>query len=316
MNRRALWVTGGLLVGAVAGLGWWWNETPVERQTAVQTQPEHRSAEEALPRAAPARLPASTAVPAPAAAPAKPQPLDPAGSALDLKRVFDEYSATREARGRRMAARAFNACIPAFLPVDAQTPSPEPLIRALPKEQRAEREASYWSLFARCRGFTGDSRAALEGTQRELRADPQAEEPGWRAQEDLLAGRTDRIDALVSQGLSASDPAAIAAMSGVAAKLAQARNAEALGEDRSSLARAVDAALPMVACDLGLDCGADSLAALQLCAAEGLCDGDLAARIAQRNGGGIDAARVQEQRARLLALIRSGRPLTAADLLP
>lgn len=271
----------------------------------------------APPAAGMAQAPAAQTGPAPSAAPpAKQGPLDPIGGALDLKRVFDEYSASGDPRGRRVAARAFDACIPAFLPANAQTPSPEPLIRALPPEQRAEREASYWSLFARCRGFLGDGRAALEGTQRELRANPESEEPGWRAQEDLLAGRTDRIDALVSHGLAASDPAAIAAMSGVAAKLAGVRNAEASDADLSLRARAVDAALPWVACDLGLDCSASSLAALQLCAAEGLCDGHLAARIARRNADGVDAARIQEQRSRLLALIRSGRTLSAADLLP
>jgi len=315
VNRRALWLAAAVLTIAAAGLAWWAVGMPGEPQAHTRPQPAGHAGE-ALSSSAVAALPAQPAATVSAVISRKPEPADPVGGALDLKRVFDEYSSSADMRGRRVAARAFSACVPAFLPANAQTPSPEPLIRALPAQQRAEREASYWSLFARCRGFLGDSRAALEDTQKQLQASPESEEPGWRAQEDLLAGRTDRIDALISHGLTASDPAAIAAMSGVAGRLAAARNPESSDPELALRALAVDAALPLVACDLGLDCSAASLQSLQLCAAEGVCDGDLAARIARRNGDNVDAPRIQEQRARLLALIRSGRALTAVDLLP
>ncbi len=82
-------------------------------------------------------------------------------------------------------------------------------------------------------------------------------------------------------------------------------------------ARAVDAALPAVACELGLDCDSQSLRALQLCAVEGLCEGDVVARMQARYGqADIDPAAVDAEKARLVALVRSGRPLTVADLLP
>jgi hypothetical protein len=314
VRRAALWIAAALL-SIAAALAWWSAGTPAQQQSRAQSQPAPGAA------TGPQSSSASTSPTQPtttisAAAPRKAEPADPIGGAPDLKRVFDEYAASGDARGRRVAARAFSACFPAFLPANAQTPSPEPLIQALPAQQRTEREASYWSLFARCRGFLGDGRAALEDTQKQLQASSESEEPGWRAQEDLLAGRTDHIDTLVSRGLSASDPAAVAAMSGVAGRLAAVRNPEASDADLSLRARAVDAALPLVACDLGLDCSAGSLPSLQLCAAEGVCEGDLATRIARRNADNVDAARVQAQRVRLLALIRSGRALTAADLLP
>jgi hypothetical protein len=247
--------------------------------------------------------------------PSRPFVADPIGAAPDLKRVFDEYHASSDARDQKVAARAFGACVPAFLAADEQTPSPEPLIRALPQENRGARETAYWALFARCRNFLGDGRAALEGRLRELKGSVEAQEPGVRLQEDLLAGRTERIDALVAQGLAASDPAAVAAMAGVATALASARNADGSDAELALRARAVDAAFPLVACDLGLDCSAASLQALQLCAVQGACEGDLAARVAQRSDG-VDPARVQQERARLLALVRTNRPLTAADVLP
>jgi hypothetical protein len=315
VRRAPLWIAAALLAIAAAGLAWWSAGTSGKQQSRVQSQPplDATNGPQSGSVATPPAQPTPTIS---VAAPRKPEPADPIGGALDLKRVFDEYAASADARGRRVAARAFSACFPAFLPANAQTPSPEPLIRALPAQQRTEREASYWALFARCRGFLGDGRTALEDTQKQLQGSPESEEPGWRAQEDLLAGRTDRIDALVSRGLSASDPAAVAAMSGVAGRLAAVRNAEASNADLSLRARAVDAALPLVACDLGLDCSAGALPSLQLCAAEGVCEGDLATRIAKRNADNVDVARIQEQRVRLLALIRSGRALTAADLLP
>ena len=82
-------------------------------------------------------------------------------------------------------------------------------------------------------------------------------------------------------------------------------------------ARAVDSALSWVACDLGLDCSANSLGALQLCAVQGMCEGDMPSRFLTRAvADAVDPAAVHGQRARLLALIRSGRVLGTADLLP
>ena len=299
-------------MAVAAAAGWLWFD-------AWESPPSGASGRADLPASMPqpaaARAPVSTADVSGAVPPQRASVPDPIGAAPDLKRVFDEYRDSSNFRERKVAARAFGACVPAFLAADEQTPSPEPLIRALPQENRNAREAAYWVLFARCRNFLGDGRAALEGQLRELKASTEAQEPGVRAQEDLLAGRTDRIDALVAQGLSANDAAAVAGMAGVAAALASARDPDGSDADLALRARAVDAALPLVACDLGLDCSAASLQSLQMCALQGSCEGDLAARFAQRSEG-IDPSRVQQERARLLALIRGGRPLAAADVLP
>ena len=241
---------------------------------------------------------------------------DPLGGAPDLKRLFDESIASGEAGQHRVAARAFDACVPAFLVPGDQTPSPEPLIRALPSAQRDERESAYRALYARCQGFAGLDRASLDSLRRQLQGDPSAQEPGRRALEDLLAGRAERVDALVAQALVAADPAAVAALSGLAARVAQGRDPDASDSELARRARAVDAALPRVACDLGLDCSATSLPALQLCAAQGLCEGDVASRLAPATPGTAAAAEIEQQRSRLLALIRGGRAMTTADLLP
>jgi hypothetical protein len=234
-----------------------------------------------------------------------------------LKVVFDARLDAVDPRERRIAARAFEACVPAFMPGASQTPSPDPLIRALPADHRAEREAAYWALFARCQGFAGAGRAALTRWQERLREDVDAQDPGVRAREDLLAGRYGQMDAMVAQALDPRDPTAIASLSGLAGKLAAMRDPDASDAGLAQRARAIDAALPLVACDLGHDCSVNSLQSLEICAAQGACTGDYASRLANMPGPlREDASSVQQERLRLLALVRSGRPLGPADLLP
>jgi hypothetical protein len=242
---------------------------------------------------------------------------DPVGSAPDLNRVFEDYIGSGDPRRRRTAVRAFEACVPAFLPGAEQAPSPEPLIEALPPGHRTEREAAYRSLFARCHRLLAGGRASLDDTLQTLQRDPQNEAPGLRAQEALLAGRFDRVEPLVAEALSISDPAAVASLSGIAARIARSRQPDSADAAMLQRAHEIDAALPWVACDLGLDCSAQSMWALQLCATEGLCEGDVSARLMARiSPGTVDSGAVQQQRLRLLGLIRSGRTLGTADLLP
>ena len=242
---------------------------------------------------------------------------DPVGSALDLKRVFDDYIDGASAQQRRSAVRAFEACVPGFLPGAGQMPSPEPLIVALPADQRPEREAAYRDLFARCHRLLGPGRDALDAMRQTLQRDPQNPAPGLRARESLLAGRLDQVDPLVAEAFSSGDPADIASLAGLAAAMARSRASNGLDADSLKRAQEVDAALALLPCDFGLECGAQSLWSLQLCVSEGLCTGDYQARLTARMApGSIDPEAVQKERLRLLNLIRSGRALGSADLMP
>ena len=82
----------------------------------------------------------------------------------------------------------------------------------------------------------------------------------------------------------------------------------------------LDAALLLVSCDLGRDCSTQSLWALQLCAVETLCDGDVGQRLGLRNArSGLDTAAVDRRRLQLLDSIRAGTAdqlFTAAQLPP
>ena len=238
---------------------------------------------------------------------------DNVGSAPDLKWVFDENIDSADPRQRRIAARAFNTCVPTFLAGDGEIPSPDPLIQALPHDFRAERETAYRLLYGRCQRFLNEDRASLLVLQQHLQADRTLQDPGLVAQEDLVAGRYERSESLVSLALASGDPASVASLAGLATRLAIIRNPDASDSDLMQRARDVDAALPLVACDLGLDCSANSLGALQLCAVQGFCEGDMFSRIMVDV---IDPAAVQMQRTRLLALIRSRLLIGTADLLP
>ncbi|MGZ5786773.1 MAG: hypothetical protein ACXWJM_12715, partial [Ramlibacter sp.] len=242
---------------------------------------------------------------------------DPIGSAPDLRRLYDQYAASADPQQRRIAARAFGACVPAFLPSAGQAASAEPLIQSLPAAQKGEREAAYRALYARCSRFMDENRAELASTYQALQRDGDAREPGPRATQALLDGHLDQVDRLIAQATASADPAAIESLSGIAARLARERNPDQSDAALMEVARAVDAALPAVACDLGLDCSANSLWSLQLCATAGACQGDLPARLAAGAASDpVDPALVQRQRQRLLELLRSGRALTSADLLP
>ena len=301
------------------GLGWWvakpslFNAQALRPIARAVSQPQPAGA--LRPVLAPSNVTAAGA--AESAAASTMAVADPMGGAADLKRVFDEHITSPDPRQRRVAARAFNACVPAFLVGQGETPSPEPLIRALAPDRAVEREAAYRSLFARCHRLLGASRASLADLRQQLQSDRESHEPGLAAQESLINGRDEGVERLVLQALARDDPAGVAALSGFAAQLALRRSPDASDLDLVQRARAVDAALPWVACDLGLDCTANGLGALQLCAVQGLCEGDMPSRFLTRAAAdGIDRAAIQMQRARLLALMRNGRVLGIADLLP
>ena len=272
-----------------------------------------------VPVAAPAASPAAFALPAQAAiaeAERERRPVaavwptgipDTVGSATDLRRVFDALADSADPRQRRRAARAFGACVPAFLPGDGQTASPENLIAGLPAQQHALREAAYRELFARCHRLLAQSRSTLDDARLALERDTATISPGVRAQERLLAGETTDLEKLVGEVLTSGDATDVADLAGISSKLVQANASVQASQAALQQALETDAALALVSCDLGRDCGAHSLWALQLCAAEGTCEGDVESRLVLRNTqSGIDASAIGRRRSQLLDAIRNG----------
>lgn len=263
------------------------------------------------------------AAPEPGASPLKPvSPLkawraDELGAAQDLRRIFDAYIGSADPRLHQTAVRAFSACAPAFLPRPGETPSPDALIAALPQELHAEREVAYRAIYARCAPLLGMGRDHFQALQRAIQANDGSREAGARAQNDLAAGNDDIASQRIGQALASGDPVSVASLAGVAEAWARRSSAAPADPLRLAAARALDAALTWVACDLGMACGSDSLSALQACATQGQCAGDLPARL---TGAALsepaERTAVQAQRKRLLDLLKDGRTLAMADLLP
>jgi hypothetical protein len=293
------------LVVALARL--WWLQHGEER-TAVP--PPAPAAAPVARAASQASITASVAM----RSASSPRDADPLGHAADLRALHDRWRQSADPAERRVARRAFGTCIPAFLPPAGQAVSPEAVIRALPVAQRAEREAAWRDLFARCQRFGSEARDALLQENADWRRDKESADPGARAVVAARAGRLPEAGMLVAN-VSPADPASVDQLSGIATLIARRRDAE--DRDLALRAVAVDTALPLLACDLGLACDAQSLRALELCAVEASCNGDVASRILGRPG--IDpglAEAAQRERERLLALIRANGKLSLADLLP
>lgn len=305
---RRRWWHAAAVIAVAGGVGWLaWHQ--------VMPQPSAAPPVPLVPVVPPAALalPPRTTIPETdhghkPVAPAWPTGItDSVGSAPDLKRVFDAFADSADPRQRRSAARAFSACMPAFLPGDGQTASPESLIAGLPAEEHAQREAAYRELFARCHRLSSQPRGTLDRTRLALERDATNASPGIRAQERVLAGETADLEKLVAEALTSGDANDVADLAGISSKLVQADASVQASQAALQQALETDAALALVSCDLGRDCRAQSLWALQLCAAEGLCDGDVESRLILRNTqSGIDAGAVARRRSQLLDAIRAG----------
>jgi hypothetical protein len=237
----------------------------------------------------------------------------------DLKAVFDEHINRGDPRERRHAVRAFETCVPVFLPSAGQAPSPQAYIDAVSATQHGDRRGAYRALFERCRRLLDQGQDWLTSTALVLKLDPQHREPGFRAQEALLTGDYERVAPLFAQALTGADPDDVASLSGIALKIMRLRYPDGMEDAEYRRAVAVDTALSLLACDLGRDCGAQSLWSLQLCVGEGLCPTGghpawLRARVAKQ--AKVEPEGVEQQRQRLLGLIRSGHALQTTDILP
>ena len=309
------WWAGLWAVAAVLGLVWLQQPPPNPLPDASAAPPAR-----ALP---PLQASLEAAPPRNAAAPAVANSVgfaDPLAESPDLLQVFEHYRDSVDPRLKAAAQRAFSACTPAFLPRPGETPSPEPLIAALPAAQHMAREDALRALYARCQSFMGLGRDALLKLRGELASDGGPREAGQQLEDDLAAGNLEQASRGATRALRSGDPALIASIASPLARLLEKLSSSRAGADAAAdrvVAEDLTAALPLLACDLGMDCGSRSLAALQLCAAQGQCEGDVEARFLAR--AGIDPSRspaVQVQRRRLLALYRQGRPPAADDLLP
>jgi hypothetical protein len=228
---------------------------------------------------------------------------DPLASATDLKRLYDGWVAASDPALRAVAARAWAACVPVFLPPDNRPASPEGEISALPEAGRVPREAAWRSLWSRCQGFFGEGRERLLLQAPAMRSASRT--PAEEVRQALLSGDTRQALASADRLLAAGDPHSLGELSGIARRWAeQQQGGDPPSAATLAAADVTDAALSVLECDFGADCSAQSLTAITLCANEGYCDGDLVQRRLARFGSGFDRAAVMRERERLAQGLR------------
>jgi len=241
-------------------------------------------------------------VPPPPKVVAKPEPDNPAdvlGSARDFKAVYDRYRQSTNPIERALAGRAHRACFPTFLPPQGKAPSPVYAINALSSHQHDARKAALQELFARCKGFMVqplDAADIVATAERVTNGDLAS--AGAAARWALIRGDRAAAETTVQQALRSREPYAIQSLSGLSALM---MNAGAKGAQPE----VTDAALALLSCDLGASCGPNSLLSLQLCAAEGRCEGSARDRMLERIGP-VDMDAVESERKRLRAILDSG----------
>ncbi|HET9025288.1 MAG TPA: hypothetical protein VFN64_11990 [Burkholderiaceae bacterium] len=247
-------------------------------------------------------------IPPPPALPPAPKPAviaetdnaaDGLGSARDFKAVYDRYRESTSPVERALAGRAHRACFPVFLPPQGKAPSPAYAINALPDYQRDARKAAIETLYARCKSFLVpplDAAGIVATSERVTNGDLAS--AGSAARWAMIRGDRASADATVEQALRAREPYAIQSLSGLSMLL---MNQSARGVPPET----TDAALALVSCDLGASCGPNSLLALQLCAAEGRCQGSARDRMLERIGP-VDMEAVDRERKRLRTLFDTG----------
>ncbi|MGB3429389.1 MAG: hypothetical protein WBA53_14585 [Burkholderiaceae bacterium] len=284
------WIVAAVFAG-VALLFYWM--APDERPIKVRGP---ATADHAIPP--PPALPPPPKVARPRAEPDNPN--DVLGRATDFKAVYTRYRDSRDPIERALAGRAHRACFPAFMPPHGKAPSTAYVLNALPKEHREERRAAVEELFARCRSFLVQPLDAAEvvGTAERVTNGDLAS-AGSAARWALMRGDRAKSEELIEQALRTKEPYAIQSLSGMSTLLVN-------DGARGAQAEVTDAALALVACDLGASCGANSLLALQLCATEGRCEGTARERMIERLGP-VDMEAVEVERKRLRALFDSGR---------
>jgi len=252
-----------------------------------------------------------TAVPAPAieSAPASAKPFvrpwhDTLAESNDLYAIYRRHLFADGPVERVAAWRAWSACA-AFIVPGASRATPEAIAAGFGDGPTIAQRLEAWrSLQARCQGFVQMSdaeQAAEAATMRTMHNRGQARSRAEAARGLLELGDRDNALRQVTEAVASGDPQEIRELSGLAERFQRA------GAEDGSLPHdpVRDAALAVVACDLGLDCSAGSLLALRLCAVQGHCQGDAVERTLA-DFGSLDAQAVAAERGRLREQLLGG----------
>lgn len=269
-------------------------------------------------------LPAPASLPQlviPASIPGMPAPSAPAQPdtqhmvkslerSTDLRATYDKYKDSRNPSERNTAYRAWSACFPTFVAPEGQAISLEGVTRAVPPNApgSAQRIDAYRALMGRCKNFSDMSRQQIvRETERQKSAwsNGAAAAPGELAAKLLTDGEPERALQAARAVLASRDPAAISSLREYINQYFVLQvDAQSAPPDLRPDLRSL--AFGMAACELGLECGPDSMTALQQCANTGACGGGVADRYLASVANPADRERLLRETQQVTAAIRSG----------
>lgn len=287
---------------AAAALTFWLGRPPAPPSATDAAAPS--------PTAAPAPVPVP--IPAPAQAPADrmtEQLSNPLERSTDLRAVYARYKDSANPNERHIAYRAWSACFPTFIGPQGQAVSLDSVTAGVARNaaDTASRVDAYRALMGRCKGFADIPREQLlaeTARQKAAVSSGAALAPGELAARYLGDGDTARAIETARAVLVSRDAAAIDSLREfVNQVLVQQVDAQRAAPDERPDLRAL--AFGLAACRLGLDCGADTLTALQQCASSGACSGSVADRYVQ-SVAEADRARLAQETDKVLRAVASG----------
>ncbi|MGV0958510.1 MAG: hypothetical protein ACOYB1_01645 [Limnohabitans sp.] len=235
----------------------------------------------------------------------------------DLRKVYEQFKDSAHPLERHIAYRAWSACFPTFIAPQGQVVSINSLTQSLPMNdpRNAQRTEAYRALQARCLKFLDLSREdTLNGMrlQQESADHGQMLSPGEQASDYLANGNKQEALRVARDIIAAQDPYGISSLSEFIKTLIVLQvDAQSLPSTERADLRSM--AFTLAACQMGLECGVDSLSALQLCTSLGACSGSVAERYLQALPSDSDRAELNLETARVLGAIRSGN-VTALGL--
>lgn len=220
----------------------------------------------------------------------------------NLRDLYESFKDSDNAIGRNIAYRAWTACFPTYIGPEGRPVTVDSLLQGLPvyAENNEVRRAAYRSVYQRCSGFAAMSREeALRTTrqQQETWNKGDSLSPGELATKYLREGDAERA-LLVARDVIASKDAYAASSLHDFINQFFVRQVDAQAEPSRERPDLRSLAFSIAACQIGLECGAESLTAIQLCANTGQCEGDVVARYLQTlpNQADRDAAMMESKR--------------------
>lgn len=235
---------------------------------------------------------------------------NPLERARDLRSVYERYKSSEDPNERNAAYRAWNACFPAFVAAQGQPVTLDAVTRTLPQNAPNidERIEAYRNLLGRCKEFFSLPRDAIMAeTQKQRNAwlNGKARAEGERVLQRFEQGDTEGALRDARAIIASRDAYAIYSLRDFMSRyLSAQRSAASDGTIGQADLRAL--AFYLVPCELGMECGPDSLTALQLCANGGECAGTVADRYAHSFAGQVDPETLLRESRRIADAIRAG----------